>query len=181
MSKAKALLGLLEDDKEDAIESELAFILDHHNMEQTDTHGNAAEAYEGKYKDANILLEMYRGTGGAWLHLSMGFGEVRHEDSRARNHMAEHGMVEASSDHNPEPKSDDSGSAIPGHMEHKGLRWRIGGVYPKGRTHAKEVGDKYVKAEDIIAELYKYKGEVAKGSKAQGDMSADWDDAKEGW
>jgi hypothetical protein len=121
---------------------------------------------------------MYRGLGGAWLSASMAFGEVRHSDNRARNHMGEHGFVYASSDHNPEPKSDDSGSAIPGHMEHKGLRWRLGGHFPKSSTSG--LKDQYIKAEDIFAELYKHKDAVGKGSKAQGDMS-DWDAAKEGW
>lgn len=183
MNKASKLLGMLEDGEvgapnaepkgeREAMAAALKQLASTYHFEKGQNQGNAKETMVGTYEDAKIQLINY----GSFISIKMAFGEVRHSDTPARNPQGEHGLVSATSSYGQGA----GGQALKGY-DLQGLKWRIGAAFPMSNTGVPEVGDGYVKSDDIIKYMYGLKDKVSQGKKADGDATGAWSEMEQGW
>ena len=165
----------------DIIEKEMWNLVNKYKLQLVAPNGNESKAFEGKITEGIKMRMGLFARCDPWINAEISFGEVR---SLWENHtpMGEHGFASASSE-NKETHDPDklAGSAIPGN-EIVGLKWRVGAVAPKSRTHVSEVGDYFIQVNDIIEHLLSLAPIVMKTEASENDFTHDlWETATEGW
>jgi hypothetical protein len=118
----------------------------------------------------NIRLSNY----GSFLAVTVSLGEVRTSISNG-THLGERGILSASSSIRIGNGLDCGGTGLRG-GDLEGLVWRVGACAAKSRTTVREIGDGYIKTEDIIYHLTGLADIVANAEAANNDRLFGWND-----